>query len=83
MRGMKKLLAVLLLAIAGFAAFIGSPLLDNAAPSAGPVSAWQVVRYTLGCDSIQGANLFAADMDGDGAITLQDALLIAAEPKAG
>ena len=73
---MKKLLAILLLAIAGFAAFIGSPLFDGDAEQPG---AWRIVRYTMGGGSLEDAELFAADVDGDGLITLQDALLIAAK----
>jgi hypothetical protein len=71
---MKKLIAVLLLAVAGFAAFIGSPLFRAETENVG---AWQILRYTMGVDSLEGTALFAADADGDGIITLNDALLLA------
>lgn len=71
---MKKIIAVLLLAVAGFAAFIGSPLF---LAETDDVGVWQIVRYTMGVDSLSGTALFAADADGDGLITLNDALLLA------
>lgn len=71
---MKKIIAVLLLAVAGFAALIGSPLFRAETDE---VSIWQIMRYTMGVDSLEGTALFAADTDGDGLITLGDALFLA------
>ena len=68
---MKKCIAILLLAAAGFAVFIGSPLFPKTAAAPG---AWQVVRYTMGAGGLDGADIFAADADGDGRITLSDAV---------
>lgn len=69
---MKKFVAVLLLAIACFSVFIGSPLFKQNAEEQSGV--WQIVRYTMGADSLSGSALIAADADGDGCITLSDAL---------
>lgn len=71
---MKRLLAILLLAVACFAFFIGSPLFPRKTSGVG---AWQIIRYTMGADSLDGTAIFAADTDGDGLITLSDALQLA------
>ncbi len=71
---MKKLIAILLLVAAGFAVFIGSPLFRAESDSVG---VWQIMRYTMGVESLGGTALFAADTDGDGLITLADALQLA------
>lgn len=71
---MKRFVAILLLAAACFAAFIGSPLFPA---ESGGVGVWQIVRYTMGVESLNGADIFAADTDGDGLITLSDAVRLA------
>lgn len=71
---MKKLAAVLLLTLAVFAAVVGSPLFSR---ESAEVGLWQILRYTMGVDSLSGSALTAADANGDGLITLSDALYFA------